>query len=96
MGLEEKTPQLLKEYWKSIDKDMVERTKKEKASTFTDLNKMQNQGRRNKYGFRRDRLEGNVDCWENRHLSQKITEALKQIETNKAMVHPKLKKIKKL
>lgn len=94
MGLEKRTPQLLKDYWKSIDKDMVERTKKEKASTFTDLNKMQNQGRR-KNGFRKDRLEGNVESWENRHLSLKIEEALKQIETNKAMVHPKLKKIKK-
>ena len=83
----------MKKYWSTIDKDELDRRKKDKHSNFTFLNKGNYKKKDpNKKKRRRYRQEDNLWLWENRHLLGKIESGLKNIELNKGTVIKKKKK----
>lgn len=93
LNLEERTPQVLREYWDKISKDEVERMDTNKRSAVAYLNRHQpdKPKKGDKKKSRRSREEENVNEWQNRHLADKIEEARKMLSKR----GPEVKKLKK-
>lgn len=95
-GYDLKTPQGLRDYWKKIDQNEIDRRVSEKGSTMTYLNNQLNNPRLQKKTEKRKKRQfrdyDNINEWQNDHILPKIEHAMKMLTKREPEIKKRMMK----